>query len=63
MAKIFWGKKKKKEKKVEILGSREALKNKVQQQIRVSHVQKNLLAATQSRLIASYAGSHRHLSI
>lgn len=59
MVGIFW----ETEKKVEILGSREALKNPVQQQLRDSHVQNNLLAATQFRLISSsYADSLCSLS-
>lgn len=49
MVGIFW----EIEKKVEIVGSREALKNTVQQQLSVSHVQQNLLAATQFRMISS----------
>ena len=58
MVGIFW----EMEKKVEVLGSREALKNTVQQQLRVSHAQQNLLAATQFQLI-SYADSLCSLSI
>lgn len=46
MVGIFW----EMEKKVEIVGT---LKNTVQQQLRVSVVQQNLLAATQFRLISS----------
>lgn len=53
MVRIFWDM----EKKVESVGSREALKNTVQQQLRVSYIQQNLLAATQFQLISSYAGS------
>lgn len=59
----YSGKRKKKKKKVEILGSREALKSRVQQQLRDSPVQKNLLAATQFQMISSYAGNVCSLSI
>lgn len=56
--------KQKKKKKIEILGSREALKSRVQQQLRDSPVQKNLLAATQFQMISSsYADSVCSLSI
>lgn len=59
---IFWETEKKK--KIEILGSREALKSRVQQQLRDSPVQKNLLAATQFQMISSsYADSVCSLSI
>lgn len=47
---IFWEMKK----KVEIVGSRTGLKNTVQQQLRVSHVQQNLLAATQFQQISFF---------
>lgn len=60
MVGMFW----EMEKKVETVGSREAQNNTVQQQLRVSHVQQNLLAATQFRLISSsYADSLCSLSI
>lgn len=60
MVGMFW----ETEKKVETVGSREAQNNTVQQQLRVSHVQQNLLAATQFRLISSsYADSLCSLSI
>lgn len=56
---IFW----KMKKKVEIVGSRAGLKNTVQQQLRVSHVQQHLLAATQFQQISfSYADSLCSLS-
>lgn len=54
MVGIFW----EMEEKVEIVSSREAVKNTVQQQLRVSHLQQNLLAATLFWLISSsYAES------
>lgn len=54
MVGIFW----EMEEKVETVSSREAVKNTVQQQLRVSHVRQNLLAATLFRLISSsYAES------
>lgn len=57
---IFWEMKK----KVEIVGSRTGLKNTMQQQLRVSHVQPNLLAAAQFCQISfSYVDSLCNLSI